>query len=109
VANTPEHQFNVQSRLNVTPRLEFDSALYHYNGIRRYNFGNVPVQDVPTHNRVDLGLSFRRLGGFTFSAWARDLAASRHFENRPVLFTTSSSEMGRTVAFRIMWQSARAD
>src|SRR5207248_782137 len=85
VANTTKHQFNIQSRLNLTSRLELDSALYHYNGIPGYRFGSVPVQDVPTHNRLDLGLSFRQFRGFTFSAWAHDLAAHPHYENRPVV------------------------
>lgn len=31
--NTPRHQFNLQSRLNLTTHWEFDSGLYHYNGI----------------------------------------------------------------------------
>ena len=36
VANSPRHQFTVQSRLNMTSRIELDASLYHYNGIAGY-------------------------------------------------------------------------
>jgi len=105
IANTPKHQFNLQSRLNLTAQLELDSALYHYGGIPAYLFGGNPLQDVPTHNRLDTGLSFLKKGGFIFSVWGHDLASSRHWENRPELFTTTGSETGRAVVFKVSWRS----
>lgn len=109
VANTPKHQFNVQSRLNLTSRLELDSGLYHYNGIPGYRFGGLLIQDVPTHNRMDLGVSFRGFNGLIFSVWARDLAANPHWENRPALFTTSGAQMGRSIVVRAAWQPKYMD
>lgn len=82
VANTSKHQFNVQSRRNLLRGMEFDSALYHYNGIPGYEFGGTTVQDVPTYNRVDLGRAYRRFHGFTFSVWAHDVGGTPHLENR---------------------------
>jgi iron complex outermembrane receptor protein len=105
LANTPKDQFNIQSRLNITDEIEFDSALYHYDGIPGYPFAGAILQDVPTHNRLDVGLSLLRRSGFTFSVWGHDVASGLHWENRPAPFTTTDSEVGRTVVFKVFWQS----
>ena len=105
VANTPKHQFNIQSRLNLSRRLSFDSGLYHYGGIAGYQFAGNAAQDVPVHNRLDVGISFHQMKGFSFSVWGRDVTADQHWETRPFLFTTTSSETGRMVVFKLTWQS----
>ena len=104
LANTPKHQSNLQSRLNLTRQIEFDSALFHYDGIPGFLFGGIPFQDVPTHNRIDAGIAFHKRGGLIFSLWAHDLASDRHWENRPVLFTTTGSQTGRSIAFHFSWR-----
>ncbi|MGB7848082.1 MAG: TonB-dependent receptor [Candidatus Acidiferrum sp.] len=104
VANTPGHQFNIQSRLDLTSHLAFDSALYHYGAIP-LDEAFVQSQNVQTHNRLDLGLSLRRVSGFTFSVWGRDLGTDRHPETLPALFTTASSYVGRSVVFNLSWES----
>jgi iron complex outermembrane receptor protein len=104
-ANTPRHQFNLQSRFDLTSRVDLDSTLYHYGGIPRLPFGEESFQDVPTHNRLDVGLSLHRIGGFTFSVWGRDITSNLHWENRSALFTSTGTEVGRSVVFRVRWQS----
>ena len=105
IANTPKHQFNIQSRLSLTDRLSLDSGLYHYGGIAGYQFGGYSGQDVPTHNRLDVGLSFRAMKGFSFAVWGRDITAAEHWEARQVLFTTMGSENSRQVFFKLTWES----
>ena len=104
VANTPRHQFNIQSRFDLTRHLAFDSALYHYGGIPLDRVF-VASQGVPTHNRLDLGLSVRGISGLTFSVWGRDLATDRHAESLPALFTTRGSYVRRSVGFTLSWES----
>jgi len=104
--NTPEHQFNIQSRTDLNAHLEFDAALYHYNGIGGYAFGGSLFQDVPTHNRLDVGLAWHRGQGFSFSIWGQDLTSGPHWESRPPLFTMSGSEVrGRSIVLSATWQS----
>jgi iron complex outermembrane recepter protein len=103
VANTPLHQFNVQSRLDLTRHLAFDSALYYYDGIPSDQGAFVPSQDVPAHNRFDQGFSVHGISGLTFSVWGRDLTTDRHPENLPALFTTQGSYVRRSVVFSLMW------
>lgn len=105
ITNTPRHQFNLQSRFDITRLLAFDSALYHYGGIPldpRALF----AQNVHAHNRVDIGVSSHSVAGFAFSIWGRDLATDRHPENLPFLFSTSSSYVQRSVVFSLMWRSS---
>jgi len=105
-ANSPRHQFSVTSHLNLTSKVEFDASLYHYSGIDGYAFSGHAFQDVPTHNRVDAGLSVHAGAGFTLSIWGRDLGSGRHWENRPPLFTTGPSQTpGQVIALGLMWRS----
>jgi iron complex outermembrane recepter protein len=104
IANTPRHQFNVQSRLDLTRHLGLDSVLYYYGGIppdREF----ITSQNVPTHNRLDVGLSARGISGFTFSVWGRDLGTDLHPESLPALFTTRGSYVRRSVVFNLLWES----
>lgn len=106
MANSTRHQFSLHSRWNVTSRVDFDTSLYHYNGIAGYKFNGRTLQDVPTHNRVDAGISFNARNGFTLSIWGRDIGAGPHWENRTPLFTTGGSETrGQTLALGLTWQS----
>jgi iron complex outermembrane receptor protein len=109
IANTTKHQFNLQSRLNLTSRLSFDSGLYHYGGIAGYRFAGIPAQDVATHNRLDIGVSFRPRKDFTFSVWGRDVTANDHWETRPFLFTTTGSGTGPMMIFKLTWENAGND
>ncbi|HXP86707.1 MAG TPA: TonB-dependent receptor [Bryobacteraceae bacterium] len=105
VANSTRHQFNLQSRLNVTSKIEFDASLYHYNGVAGYAFSGLEFQDVPTHNRVDAEISFHAPSGLILSLWGRDLGSGPHWENRPPLFTTGGSQTrGQVIALELMWQ-----
>lgn len=104
VANTPRHQFNVQSRLDLTQHWTLDSALYHYGGIP-LDQQLVVAENVPTHNRVDMGMSWHDFHGFTFSLWGRDLGTGSHPETLPALFTTVGSYVQRSVVLGVSWQS----
>jgi iron complex outermembrane receptor protein len=104
VANTVEHQFNIQSRLELTRHLGLDSTLFHYGGIP-INQELIVAQNLRAHNRLDLGLSVHGISGLTFSVWGRDLGTDRHPENLPALFTTTGSFVRRSVVFNLFWES----
>ena len=83
----------------------FGNRLPQYGGIAGYQFAGNAAQDVPVHNRLDVGISFHQIKGFSLSVWGRDVTADQHWETRPFLFTTTSSETGRMVVFKLTWQS----
>jgi len=104
LGNTPRHQINVQSRLDLTRHIGLDSTLYYFGGIP-LDPGFVASQDVPAHNRLDLGLTAHGISGFSFSVWGRDVTADPHPESLPALFTTKGSEVRRSVVFNLLWRS----
>lgn len=61
----------MQSRLDLTQHLNFDTAYYYYDAI---------PHTLPPGNRVDVGLSSKPIHGFTFSVWGRNLQTDRHQE-----------------------------
>jgi iron complex outermembrane recepter protein len=102
--NTPRHQFNVQSRLDLTRHLSLDSVLYYTGGIP-LDVQAVISQDVRTHFREDVGMSWHEASGFTLSVWGRDLGTASRPESLPALFTTTASYVQRSVGISLLWQS----
>jgi outer membrane receptor protein involved in Fe transport len=93
IANNPKHEANFQSKLDLTQFVNFD-ALYFYN--------NAITQLLPPLNRVDVGLSSKPIGGFTFSMWGRNLQQYRHQEAIPQSFL--GGEIRRSVVFKAIWE-----
>ncbi len=103
MASTPRHQFNVQSRLNLPHGVNFDSAVYHYNGLPP-NALQVIASSVPTHNRVDAGFSWHTTRGLTVELLGRNLQESRHPESVPTFVAfAEAGEIRRSVVVRVSW------
>lgn len=105
---TPEHLFNVQSRVNLPHRIEFNSGLYHYSSLpvgRNAETSNLPFQLVPTFNRVDVGLGWHLASQWTFSVWGRNLQSDNHVETRNTILNNEAENVPRSVAFKLLWQS----
>ncbi len=99
---TPRHQFNVQSHLNLPHRFNFDSALYHYNGLPTN--AEILGFSVPTHNRVDSGISWHASNGLKLEVWGRNLQGRRHIESVPTLAAfAESGDVSRSVVATISW------
>ena len=97
---TPRHQFTVQSRINLPKNLEFDSTLYHSNGIRSVAYAGNMV-DLPTSNRLDVGLSWRQVHGLTVGIWGRNLQSDRYRDGFNVY--SSLLETRRAIVVKVTW------
>jgi iron complex outermembrane receptor protein len=107
INDTPEHLFNVQSRVNLPHKTEFDAGLYHYSSL---SLGvtpgaETPPQSVPSFNRVDVGASWHVTSQWTFSVWGRNLQSSEHVETRDTALGNEAEAAPRSVAFKLLWQS----
>jgi len=106
---TPEHLFNIQSRMNLPHRIEFDSGLYHYSSLGiGQDTGDpafVPVQGVPTLNRVDVGVGWHPASRWTFSVWGRNLQSDKHVETRDTVLSNEAEYAPRMVVFKLLWKS----
>jgi iron complex outermembrane receptor protein len=95
--DTPHHMLNVQSRFNLSRHFEFNSSYYYDDAI--LDLG------VPVVNRADIGFSARKIAGFTFSIWGRNLQSARHLENTSSEPYFPAGEIRRAIVFKMMWQS----
>ena len=94
ITNNPDHEVNVQSKLDLTQFVKFDASYYYNDAI---------IHQLPPLNRVDVGLSTKPIHGFTFSIWGRNLQQDRHKEAIPQLFL--GGEIRRSVVFKVIWES----
>ena len=93
VEENPLQQYAVQSRLNVTRSLSFDSVWYHYDGVEG---------DVAGLNRADAGLSTSPWHGFSSSVWGRNLQQDHHHEG--IATNSLPGEIRRSLVFKIVWE-----
>jgi iron complex outermembrane receptor protein len=105
---TPKHLFDLQSHLNVTKKIDFHTALYHYSTIplgRIASYVVVPFQSVPEFDRLDVGGDWHLRPEWTLGIWGQNLQSPRHVETRDTLFRDGSAHVPRSVVFKLMWQS----
>ncbi len=69
---TPRHQFNIRSALDLTDDLELNSALYYVD--------NVPEEGADAYVRLDLGVTWRPAPNVEIAVWGQNLLDRRHFE-----------------------------
>ncbi len=97
--NTPRHMASVQSRFDIARHLAFDSSYYYYDAISAIG--------TPTLNRIDVGFSTRRLAGFTFAIWGRNLQSEHHLESNSAEPYFPAGEVRRAVVLKLTWLSQR--
>jgi len=105
---TPGYLFNLQSRMNLPHRFEFDSGVYHYSSVAiGQDTGapsDVPFQGVPTFNRVDVGVGWHLASRWMFSVWGRNLQSDKHVETRNTILSNEAEYVPRSVVFKLVWQ-----
>jgi iron complex outermembrane receptor protein len=94
-STSPRHQVNLQSRLDVTRRLEFDSGFYYYDAIS--------APSVPTHNRLDAGMSWHPANSWVLAVWGRNIQSNQYRNNLAGLAPNGITETRRSVVFKLMW------
>jgi iron complex outermembrane recepter protein len=93
ITNNPQHEVNIQSRLDLTRFVNIDASYYYNDAI---------THQLPPLNRMDVGLSTKPIRGFTFSVWGRNLQQDQHKEAIPQLFL--GGDVQRSVVFRVFWE-----
>jgi iron complex outermembrane recepter protein len=94
LTDNPEHEVNVQSKLDLARFVNFDASYYYNDAISHL---------LPPLNRLDAGLSTKPIHGFTFSVWGKNLQQDRHKEAIPQLFL--GGDIRRSVVFKVIWES----
>lgn len=110
VQATPQHVFNVLSRLDLPHGLEFDSGVYRYGGVppgRPQNSPVLPLQDVASFTRLDLGMGWRVTPDWRLAVWGRNLQSARHRETRDTIFADQAGNVPRSIVLSLLWQFNR--
>jgi hypothetical protein len=91
--NNPLHEVVARSRLDLTRSVNLDASYFYNDAI---------FHQIPTLNRVDLGLSTKPIHGFSFSVWGKNLQQARHQEALPQSFL--AGEIRRSMVFKMIWE-----
>jgi iron complex outermembrane recepter protein len=70
--NTPRHQAQLRSYLDVTKEFEFNAALYYVD--------TVPTPDADAYLRLDLGVTWHVTENFDLTVWGQNLTDKHHQE-----------------------------
>jgi len=98
VDNTPEHQVQVRSSLDLTRRLEWDASLGYVSALRDSGFG-----PTPGYARVDTRLGWKFGEFMEISIVGQNLLTPRHAEfpdSYPVLHT----QVERSIFGKVTWR-----
>ena len=100
---SPRHEFNLQSRLDLPHRIEFDTSFYHNSplflaAVPPFMFGG----SVDSVNRVDVGLAWHATPQWTLAIWGRNLQADQHLESLDS-FVSPPGEIPRALVFKLTW------
>ncbi len=75
--STPSHQFQIRSYIDITPELEFNSAVYYYD--------DVTYNEIPGFTRVDAGLTWHPSKNIDVSVWGQNLSKDNMQNMGPTL------------------------
>jgi len=92
---TPRHQFQVRSYLDLPGKLEWDSGFYWV--------GSLPKLNVPSYGRLDTRIGRRFAERLEVSVGLQNLLDNRHPEFPPI-GSLEAVEIGRSVYGKITWR-----
>ena len=95
INNAPQYQWEARSNLDLTRRLQLDTAFYYT--------GSIAEAAVPSHLRADLHLAWRPRKAVEFSAGIQDAFEPYHAE-LPSLYEYETLLVGRNVYGAITWK-----
>ncbi|HXJ38367.1 MAG TPA: hypothetical protein VNH18_03755, partial [Bryobacteraceae bacterium] len=94
--NSPKHQVEVRSMLNLRRNIEWDTSLKYVAGLTS--------QDVPGSLRVDIRFGWH-IGEFAeISVSGQNLGRSRHFEFLDNAGLFQASQIARSLSARLTWR-----
>ena len=86
---SPRHQFNIRSYLDITDDLELNSALYWVD--------TIPDEGASSYVRLDLGLTWRPAPNVEVAVWGQNLLDDKHLAFGDDLFRALPLEVERSV------------
>lgn len=98
---SPQHQFQLQSHLDLTKDLELNAAVYYVDQTEiTLTQGTAAI---PAYVRLDVGLTWRPLESLELAVWGQNLLDPQHSEF-PSYRTSFLTEIPRSVFGKITWR-----
>ena len=97
IDNTPEHQIQVRSSMDLTPRLAWDASIGYAGALRDEGTG-----PTPGYTRVDTRLGWKVGEFIEISMVGQNLLTSRHAEF-PDVYPVHHTQVERSVFGKITW------
>jgi|SRR5579862_2251912 len=94
----PQQMFKMNSYLDLTPNLEFNSALYYMD--QQTAEAGLSTATIPSYVRLDVGMVWRPMKWMEVGVWGQNLLQDRHAEF-PSLKSSVQTEVPREVLGKI--------
>ena len=91
---SPRHQFNIQSRFDITKNLTFDNILYYVDGITVHDNYSRTLK-IPSYLRLDAHIGWKLSKNISFDFTAQNLTDDSHAEFSGALWS-EPIEIGRS-------------
>jgi iron complex outermembrane receptor protein len=101
--DSPRHQAQFRSYLDLPWKLSFDTALY-YVGFLHPMTGLFGSPEIPAHTRLDTRLGWKPGRDIDLSVVAQDLLDSRHVEFNTIGDVAPGSQVRRSIYGKIAWR-----
>ena len=99
--NSPRHQFQIRSDIDLPYRFELNGALYFVDSIRSDSLQT--ALPIASYVRLDLGVSWRPTADLEFGVWGQNLLDDRHPEFNS-LRNPLRTEVPRSVVGKVTWR-----
>lgn len=96
VGESPRHQFQLRSNVDLPRRFSFNAGIYYVD--------RLPAADVPAYTRADARLSWRAGEGFEISLVGQNLLTPRHLEFSGLEDLILPTEVPRSVYLKTTWR-----
>jgi iron complex outermembrane receptor protein len=94
--NAPQHQWQIHSTTQVSPRVRVDGGLYHVGRLRQL--------EIPAYTRADARLEFKITRELSAIAVGQNLLQASHAEFSGVNTGLIASLVPRSARFQLRWQ-----
>jgi iron complex outermembrane receptor protein len=94
---SPRHQVQIRSNLDISKRLQFDSSIYVVSAL--------PALAVNAYARVDARLGYRPRRDFEISLAGQNLQGGKHVEFVSVEGPYTRAAISRSVFVKLTWES----
>lgn len=99
--DSPQHQFQLRSYLNLPHNVELDGAVYYVDQVAPVL--GLSETHIPSYVRVDLGVTWHPTKSLEIGVWGQNLADDRHTEFANYK-TSLITEIPRSVLGKVTWR-----